>query len=456
MSNVTFTNNFTNRVSIDAQYSLGDNVTLTPQPGMDGYEVKGTLLDIGSSVTLTMTAGSKLLFPMFGSLNVLGHLKADGTVTQPVTLTSIADSGPGEWGGIYFSSSGSGNLNYATVRNAYTGTTISGGQVNATCTTFTNNQGGVQVESFGTPTVVITNSTISGNGGIGVVNDNSTQVDARYNWWGDAGGPSGSGPGSGDAISGDVLYSPWLSAPPSCDGGGSGSPSLQIAKSGSTTAQLGDSITYTLTITNSGTATATNLVITDAIPAGASYISGGTQVGSVVSWTVASLPVSNTTQASFVVTVTQTITNSDYIGGAGLWIGGAEAVTVSNSTIVSNAQLNGGSGSGGVYGSVTLNNTILAGNSGGMYADCQGTINSLGYNLIENVPSAQQVVLSMATLPATSPALTPTWVHCKITVATRPPTPPCQTARLWARATMSPAPLQTSAGYLDPRGRTAI
>jgi uncharacterized repeat protein (TIGR01451 family) len=87
---------------------------------------------------------------------------------------------------------------------------------------------------------------------------------------------------------------------------------LAISKSGPSTANPGDLITYTLTITNSGTVAASNLVITDAIPAGATYISGGTRVGDVVSWTVASLSAGNEINNQFVVTATQAIANSDY------------------------------------------------------------------------------------------------------------------------------------------------
>jgi PKD repeat protein len=47
----------------------------------------------------------------------------------------------------------------------------------------------------------------------GVYNESGYMVDATGNWWGDASGPSGRGPGSGDAVSEDVDYEPWLSAP---------------------------------------------------------------------------------------------------------------------------------------------------------------------------------------------------------------------------------------------------
>jgi hypothetical protein len=53
---------------------------------------------------------------------------------------------------------------------------------------------------------------IAGNGDYGVLNDGSETVDATNNWWGDDSGPSGSGPGYGDAVSDNVDFEPWLGA----------------------------------------------------------------------------------------------------------------------------------------------------------------------------------------------------------------------------------------------------
>jgi len=72
----------------------------------------------------------------------------------------------------------------------------------------------------------------------------------------------------------------------------------------------GSPITYTLTVDNHSGVTVTNMVITDVIPMGASYVSGGTRVGDVVNWTVPSLYTS--TRVIFVVTASTTITNDDY------------------------------------------------------------------------------------------------------------------------------------------------
>jgi uncharacterized repeat protein (TIGR01451 family) len=42
---------------------------------------------------------------------------------------------------------------------------------------------------------------------------NYGQLDATDNWWGAANGPGGAGPGSGDQVSANVLYDPWLGSP---------------------------------------------------------------------------------------------------------------------------------------------------------------------------------------------------------------------------------------------------
>jgi hypothetical protein len=68
--------------------------------------------------------------------------------------------------------------------------------------------------------ITIQNSCISNNTsplGSGIVNLNTNTsipaIQARFNWWGAADGPSGAGSGSGDSISGAVDYIPFLTEP---------------------------------------------------------------------------------------------------------------------------------------------------------------------------------------------------------------------------------------------------
>jgi len=74
--------------------------------------------------------------------------------------------------------------------------------------------------------------------------------------------------------------------------------------------------------------------------------------------------------------------NTAGIGGGGI-ASTVGALILNSSTVTSNSVTNGGGG--GVYGGVTLQDSILALNTGtGLGPDCNGTISSLGYNLIGN------------------------------------------------------------------------
>jgi len=68
---------------------------------------------------------------------------------------------------------------------------------------------------------------------------------------------------------------------------------LNIIKSGPATASVGDDIIYTITYGNTGSADATNTVITDPVPVGTTFVSadnGGTNNAGVVTWNIGTLP----------------------------------------------------------------------------------------------------------------------------------------------------------------------
>jgi outer membrane protein assembly factor BamB len=70
--------------------------------------------------------------------------------------------------------------------------------------------------------VAIHYNSITGNTPFGITNLTGVAVDASLNWWGDADGPSGEGIGAGDAVSADVIFSPWLGVDPDGDPGAAG------------------------------------------------------------------------------------------------------------------------------------------------------------------------------------------------------------------------------------------
>jgi uncharacterized repeat protein (TIGR01451 family) len=88
---------------------------------------------------------------------------------------------------------------------------------------------------------------------------------------------------------------------------------LSIGKVGPATVLPGKPITYMLAITNDGDAIATGVIITDTLPSGAHYVSGGTlMLPDSIGWTVDSLAPDDSAHVQFAVTATRTITNSDY------------------------------------------------------------------------------------------------------------------------------------------------
>lgn len=90
-------------------------------------------------------------------------------------------------------------------------------------------------------------------------------------------------------------------------------PDLSISKAGPATALASQPFTYTLTITNSGATTATNLLVRDVLPSGATYLGGGALVGDEVQWTIGELGgYGQTAVVSFTLSAATDVVNNSY------------------------------------------------------------------------------------------------------------------------------------------------
>ncbi|MBI4393608.1 MAG: right-handed parallel beta-helix repeat-containing protein [Euryarchaeota archaeon] len=96
------------------------------------------------------------------------------------------------------------------------GVYVSGGSgLNVSDNIVSNNSGG-GIRAGGTAvTHTYTGNNVAGNSVYGICACTTASLDLRNNWWGDASGPSGIGPGTGDVLTGPsgTLFDPWLASP---------------------------------------------------------------------------------------------------------------------------------------------------------------------------------------------------------------------------------------------------
>lgn len=86
-----------------------------------------------------------------------------------------------------------------------------------TCNLFSGNDSGMTVNVEDGASVSVTMNSFVGNGeGVDADSIFSGSVDGIDNWWGAADGPSGVGPGSGDAVTAGVSFAPFATGAPSC------------------------------------------------------------------------------------------------------------------------------------------------------------------------------------------------------------------------------------------------
>jgi len=124
----------------------------------------------------------------------------------------IADSviSSNETYGIYTGSAGDINIMGSTISdNGTYGIYAYGtGTLSINFSTLNNNTG---YAVYSTVSILSVNHNNIENNGNGIFSLNGKRADARFNWWGDATGPSGKGNGTGQSISSGINFEPWLS-----------------------------------------------------------------------------------------------------------------------------------------------------------------------------------------------------------------------------------------------------
>jgi len=89
------------------------------------------------------------------------------------------------------------------------------------------------------------------------VGSHTGTVNAECNWWGDASGPSGDGPGTGEPVVGDADFTPWLVAPSPAPATGQVDCSGGVATTTTSTTEATTTSTTATTVTTTTATTAT-------------------------------------------------------------------------------------------------------------------------------------------------------------------------------------------------------
>ncbi|MDH4137950.1 MAG: right-handed parallel beta-helix repeat-containing protein, partial [Anaerolineae bacterium] len=208
-----------NKVGVTVQPNLATNVTVSdnvftlgPSPATDAAAIYMTSC---SQCSVTGNAATDFINGNGLGGSNLGHLTVSGN-----TFTGNR-KGVNIWGSSTYITISDNNLS----RSGQCGIEIKGQDIDITGNTINNNSdSGIKIARhvIDTQRVAIHQNNITGNTNYGVwvdITAVSEIIDAACNWWGAVNGPSGFGSGSGDAVSDNVAFQPWLTqeAPSACD-----------------------------------------------------------------------------------------------------------------------------------------------------------------------------------------------------------------------------------------------
>lgn len=142
--------------------TLSSNTTWTSS----NYYIITNDFTIPAGVTLTINAGAEVFFESGKEIIVNGTLNVNGSSSNKVTFDRLQTTG--NWDGITFNSGSSGNINFATIKNANIGIYMNNSSPAIKhCTISNNSSYGIKCYNHSNPTIY--NCKISNNGSTGVV-----------------------------------------------------------------------------------------------------------------------------------------------------------------------------------------------------------------------------------------------------------------------------------------------
>jgi flagellar hook assembly protein FlgD len=194
----------------------------TWRAGLDWVVLANT--SVNSNFTLNISPGVTVKFANNVQMDISGKLNATGTLSSPITLTAASASpAPGGWRSLYFwyypdNLTGPSQLAYVSINY---GGAVDGAAIVLTSmspqldhVTITNSSSyGMKIKGNSNP--LIGSCSFSGNILGAMTNTGSSVVSAKFSYWGSPTGPSGSGPGTGQSVSSNILYEPWITTIPS-------------------------------------------------------------------------------------------------------------------------------------------------------------------------------------------------------------------------------------------------
>jgi hypothetical protein len=174
---------------------------------------------IGAEWVTVTTTNLFVDVPVIGNASVMAAVYSSANINiEGINFNGAGVSGKAVAVGIAYVDS-TGRITGLTVEHITGNSSGVGVAITGYVSTSTVEMTGDTISNNSNVGIFVTNSTleahfnnIAGNINFGAVNYGNATLNATKNWWGDASGPSGYGPGDGDAVSNNVSFIPWLGA----------------------------------------------------------------------------------------------------------------------------------------------------------------------------------------------------------------------------------------------------